>query len=179
MSRLSMLINTIAVCTTFCVFFFGDLESATAQPEQTAKPAAVASAASDSGLSQEPVDLLAGVCTAICYSGFRAGQHPDRGDGANNPSSEQTLEDLTILARDGNFPLIRIYDSGENSEMVLKVIAENKLKIKVMLGIWLKAELSNHESCAWLTEPIPQETLDKNKVANQPTGNCPRYQVGQ
>jgi len=37
----------------------------------------------------------------------------------------------------------------------------------VMLGIWLKAELSNHESCTWLTDPIPQETLDQNTIANK------------
>lgn len=103
---------------------------------------------------------------AVCYSGFRSGQHPDRGDGAKNPSDEQILEDLNILLEQTPFRLIRMYDSGENSEAVLRIIEENKLDIKVMQGIWLKAELSNHESCAWLTEPIPQEVLDKNKVAN-------------
>jgi exo-beta-1,3-glucanase (GH17 family) len=35
-----------------------------------------------------------------------------------------------------------------------------------MLGIWLRAELSAHETCEWLTEPIPQETLDENKILN-------------
>ena len=121
----------------------------------------------DESLSQDKDSLLAGVSQAVCYSGFRAGQHPDRGDGAKNPSESQILEDLTILSRDSNFTLIRIYDSGENSESVLKVVSENKLNIKVMLGIWLKAEVSNHESCAWLTEPIPIETLEKNKLLNQ------------
>jgi len=48
----------------------------------------------------------------------------------------------------------------------LRLIEENELDIKVMLGIWLNAELSAHETCAWLTEPIPQETLDKNKQVN-------------
>jgi exo-beta-1,3-glucanase (GH17 family) len=59
-----------------------------------------------------------------------------------------------------------LYDSGENSATVLRLIDEHNLDIKVMLGIWLNAELSNHESCAWLTEPIPQETLDKNNIVN-------------
>lgn len=149
------------------LFFLCDLGRVLAQHGNDKKRAIAAQAGTEHGLAQTPDALLAGVSTAICYSGFRAGQHPDRGDGARNPSYEQTLEDLNILARDGNFPLIRVYDSGENSETVLKVIAENKLKIKVMLGIWLKAELSNHESCAWLTEPIPQATLDENKLANQ------------
>ena len=119
-----------------------------------------------SALQQQPEDLLAGVVKAICYSGFREGQHPDRGEGANNPTYEQTLEDLKILSKDGNFKLIRIYDSGPNSEMVLRVIKENQIPIKVMLGIWLKAELSNHLSCEWLTEPIPNETLAVNKIEN-------------
>ena len=82
---------------------------------------------------------------AVCYSGFRNGQHPDRGEGAKNPSYEEILEDLTILSHNSNFQLIRLYDSGENSQMVLKVINENNIDIKVMLGIWLKAEFSNHE----------------------------------
>lgn len=117
-------------------------------------------------LKQNKQDLLARVSTAICYSGFRAGQHPDRGDGAKNPSYQEVLEDLQILSYNNNFQLIRVYDSGENSEMVLKVIKENKINIKVLLGIWLRAELSNHETCAWLTEPIPDSVLLENKRLN-------------
>lgn len=117
-------------------------------------------------IKQDKRDLLVGVSTAICYSGFRSGQHPDRGDGAVNPSYDEILEDLKILSHNSNFKLIRIYDSGENSEMVLKVIKENNIDIKVMLGIWLRAELSNHESCEWLTEPIPEESLKRNKELN-------------
>ncbi len=30
-------------------------------------------------LKQSQTELLAGVVNAICYSGFRTGQHPDRG----------------------------------------------------------------------------------------------------
>jgi exo-beta-1,3-glucanase (GH17 family) len=117
-------------------------------------------------IKQEKSELLSGVSEAVCYSGFRSGQHPDRGEGAKNPTDEQILEDLQILSKNSNFKLIRLYDSGENSETVLRLINEYNIDIKVMLGIWLNAELSNHESCEWLTEPIPQEELDKNKVAN-------------
>ncbi|WP_185957428.1 glycosyl hydrolase family 17 protein [Saccharicrinis carchari] len=115
---------------------------------------------------QSQDDLLIGLSKAICYSGFRSGQHPDRGNGAVNPSYEEVLEDLTILSKDSMFQLIRVYDSGVNSQMVLKVIKENNINIKVMLGIWLDAELSAHETCEWLTEPIPRETLDANKEKN-------------
>ena len=168
MSLTAKHMNKVVVCTAVALFLFLIyLNSAFAQLDEEKTTTVAKLTSSDDGLTQQPADLLAGVCTAICYSGFREGQHPDRGDGAKNPSYAQTLEDLTILARDGNFRLIRIYDSGENSETILKVISENKLEIKVMLGIWLKAELSAHETCAWLTEPIPQETLDRNKAANQ------------
>ncbi|MDA3862186.1 MAG: hypothetical protein PF445_13285, partial [Melioribacteraceae bacterium] len=117
-------------------------------------------------IQQSEGDLLNGVSRAICYSGFRTGQHPDRGEGAVNPSYEETLEDLQILARNSNFSLIRLYDSGENSQLVLKVIDENNIDIKVMLGIWLKAEFSNHEKCWWLNEPIPAEVLQENTERN-------------
>jgi len=117
-------------------------------------------------LQQQNDELLAGIHSAVCYSGFRSGQHPDRGNGAVNPSEEEILEDLQLIANDMGFKLIRLYDSGENSQAVLRLIEENELDIKVMLGIWLNAELSAHETCEWLTEPIPQETLHKNKQVN-------------
>jgi len=115
---------------------------------------------------QNKNDLLAGEFRAVCYSGFRTGQHPDRGEGAKNPTDAEILEDLNIISNDMKFNLIRLYDSGENSQAVLRLIKENNLKIKVMLGIWLNAELSAHETCEWLTAPIPQKTLDNNKIIN-------------
>src|SRR5664280_1881618 len=42
-------------------------------------------------LQQKKLDLLAGISKGICYSGFRHGQHPDRGDGAVNPSEKEIL----------------------------------------------------------------------------------------
>lgn len=117
-------------------------------------------------LKQHQDDLIMGISRAICYSGYRSGQRPDRENGAINPSWEEVIEDLRILSGNSKFRLIRLYDSGENSEMVLRIIRENKIDIKVMLGIWLKAELSNHESCEWLTDPIPEEILKSNKESN-------------
>ena len=116
-------------------------------------------------LMQPEESLLAGVTRGIAYSGFRTGQHPDRGDGAKLPTEAQILEDLRIIEREG-FDLIRLYDSQENSQDVLRIIRDKKINLKVMQGIWLKAELSNHEGCAWLTEPIPQEELVRNAKSN-------------
>jgi hypothetical protein len=60
---------------------------------------------------QQAGELLGGYSQAVAYSGFRHGQHPDRGDGAVNPSAKEVLEDLNILSRQCHFGLIRVYDS--------------------------------------------------------------------
>jgi exo-beta-1,3-glucanase (GH17 family) len=112
-----------------------------------------------------PSGWLSGQVSAVSYSGFREGQHPDRGSGAVNPSEEEILEDLQILVRDG-FGLIRMYDSRENTRMTLELIRRHDLPLEVLLGIWLDAELSNHEGCPWLDEPIPAEKLAANKRTN-------------
>jgi exo-beta-1,3-glucanase (GH17 family) len=127
--------------------------------QETAKPAVVP-------LQQQKSALLSGIQKGVCYSGFRHGQHPDRGAGAVNPTDRQTLEDLQLLSRNGNFGLIRLYDSGENSETVLGVIKANNLPLKVLLGAWLDAEVSNPD-CPWHKEPYPQKDLDANKIKNQ------------
>jgi exo-beta-1,3-glucanase (GH17 family) len=103
---------------------------------------------------------------ALAYSGFREGQHPDRGAGAKNPSREEILEDLNILV-DHGFGLIRLYDSKENSATTLELIQEHQLPVKVLLGMWLDAEVSNHEGCPWLDEPIPEDELARNRIANE------------
>lgn len=116
-------------------------------------------------LRQSSGDLVAGEVMAIAYSGFREGQHPDRGAGAKNPSDAEILEDLKILVEHG-FSLIRLYDTGENSVTTLELIRQHELPVKVLLGIWLRAEVSNHENCPWLDEPIPEAQLVANKVEN-------------
>ena len=114
---------------------------------------------------QSPEDLLAGEVMGVAYSGFREGQHPDRGAGAVNPSAEEILQDLQILVAH-DFNLIRMYDSGENTRETLEIIRRHDLPIKVLLGIWLDAEFSNHEGCPWLDEPIPDEELAANALKN-------------
>ena len=120
---------------------------------------------SSQAIAQAPDDLLAGQVMAVAYSGYREGQHPDRGAGAVNPSDAEILEDLRILV-DHDFRLIRLYDVGENSVRTLELIREHELPIKALLGMWLRAEISNHEGCAWLDEPIPDDELAANTLLN-------------
>jgi len=116
-------------------------------------------------IQQKPADLLCGFQRAVCYSAFRHGQHPDRGDGALNPSDEEILEDLQILIRQGGFGLIRLYDAQANSEAVLRLIQSRKLQLKVMLGAWLNAEVCN-PNCPWLNQSLPPAVLETNKLKN-------------
>ncbi len=116
-------------------------------------------------IQQKPSDLLGGFRRAVCYSGFRHGQHPDRGDGAVNPSDKEILEDLQLLSRRGNFALIRLYDAQADSEAVLRLIETNQLNLKVVLGAWLAAEVSN-PNCPWHKEPYSKEVQEANKLKN-------------
>ncbi len=125
----------------------------------------VSMASADNSLQQKSTDLLGGESRAICYSGYRRGQHPDRGEGAVNPSDAEILEDPKILRQEG-FSLIRLYDSQVNSAAVLRLIDNHHLKLKVLLGAWLDAEVSN-PGCPWRKEPYPDEILAANKLKNE------------
>ncbi|MHC5138109.1 MAG: glycosyl hydrolase family 17 protein [Planctomycetota bacterium] len=118
-------------------------------------------------LQQTPDALLEGTHRAICYSGFRSGQHPDLGKGAKFPSEAEILEDMQILTRDNNFNLMRVYTADPGIERTLKVIRDNNVNMKVLLGAWIDAEIDNHEYCHWLDAPQPQEELDAGPAANK------------
>ena len=69
----------------------------------------------------------------ISYGAYRDGEGPGKG----LTSKVNILEDLQTIARRWN--LIRLYGSDPQSENILKVIEENDLPIRVMLGAWLDA----------------------------------------
>jgi exo-beta-1,3-glucanase (GH17 family) len=96
--------------------------------------------------------------TAICYSGYREGQKP----GEAYPSYEQVKEDLLILK--DHWKYIRLYDCGPHSETVLKVIEQEKLALRVMLGAYVEAEMNN-SGCPW-GGIYPEEILQDNKAKN-------------
>ncbi len=82
-------------------------------------------------------DLTRQACwgNAVCYSGYRQGQDPDK---EIFPTRAQVLEDMRILER--NWKLIRLYGSDQHAKDVLTVIRDNKLGLKVMLGMWLSGK---------------------------------------
>lgn len=96
---------------------------------------------------------------AICYSGYRKGQSPDKGI---HPTYDQVKEDLMILH--GRWNYIRLYDSSLHAEMVLDIIEKEKLDIKVMLGAFITAEMNNY-GCPW-GGVYPEKVLRQNRITN-------------
>ncbi len=90
-----------------------------------------------------PANLTLPRGNAICYSGYREGQSPDRRE---YPSVAQIREDLHLLAR--HWQLLRLYDCSLHAERVLQVIEEYRLPLRVMLGAYLGAEMNN-AGCPW------------------------------
>ena len=43
-----------------------------------------------------------------------------------------------------------MYDCDQNTQDTLRIIKEKKYPIKVLLGVWLDAEVSNHEDVGGL-----------------------------
>jgi exo-beta-1,3-glucanase (GH17 family) len=80
---------------------------------------------------------------AICYSGYREGQHPDS---SIYPSQAQILEDFKILEK--HWTLIRTYGADQHSRDILEVIRREKIHLSVMLGAWLSAEPGNEANNA-------------------------------
>lgn len=97
---------------------------------------------------------------AICYSGFREGQSPDMGI---FPSYHEIREDLHILQKQWKY--LRLYDCDGHAEMAMDIIKMDKLDLKVLLGAYIGAEISN-PNCPWggVYEP---ETLAANKASNE------------
>jgi len=80
------------------------------------------------------------VYNAVCYGPHRDGQRPYE----VQPSADELLEDLHLMLP--HWKLIRIYGAAGFAETFLKVIRENKLDAKVILGVWIDPEERRDES---------------------------------
>lgn len=96
---------------------------------------------------------------AICYSGFRDGQDPRQGI---FPSYAEVKEDLLLLAK--NWSYLRMYHCGPHAETALKVIRDEGLDLRVMLGVDMAAEVSN-PNCPWGAD-FSDEVLAANRQRN-------------
>jgi exo-beta-1,3-glucanase (GH17 family) len=96
---------------------------------------------------------------AVCYSGYREGQDPNK---KLYPSVAEIREDLHILAK--HWQLLRLYDCSLHAERVLQVIRDDALPFKVMLGAYLGAEMNNF-GCPW-GATFTEEQLEANQREN-------------
>jgi exo-beta-1,3-glucanase (GH17 family) len=96
---------------------------------------------------------------AMCYSGFRNGQQP----GGIVPSYEEIKEDLLLLTPHCNY--LRLYDCDEHASTVIKVIQDEKLDFKLMLGAYIVAEMNNH-GCPWGGGIYEENQLEENRKMN-------------
>lgn len=96
---------------------------------------------------------------AICYSGFRQGQHP----GGIYPSYQEVKEDLLLLHN--HWKYIRIFDCDEHAHTVLEVIAKEKLDFMVMASAYIGAEMNNF-NCPWNGGVYSEDQLRQNGINN-------------
>lgn len=97
---------------------------------------------------------------AINYSGYRENQSPLT---ETYPSKEEILEDLKIL--ENKYYYLRIYDCSPHAYKVLELIKEHNLNFKVMLGLFLKAEVNHVDHpFFWV---YPEDMLQHNRKENK------------
>lgn len=86
---------------------------------------------------------------AINYGPHRDGQHP----GGPSPSREELREDLDLMLKHWN--LLRVYQAAGVSEELISLIDEDRLDMKVVLGIWIRPE-ERRDADGRVLEELPQ-----------------------
>ncbi len=97
-------------------------------------PAWAAATPAPAPLTRRPFAVQVGgapVLAGIAYGPYRQGQRP----GGPDPSPEQILEDLQIIA--ARWGMIRLYSSRGPAETILRTIRDHDLPIRVLLGAWI------------------------------------------
>jgi exo-beta-1,3-glucanase (GH17 family) len=109
-------------------------------PREAARPSN-----SSAFLRQEPFERRALPTTigdrwignGVAYGPYRDGQRP----GGPSPSRDELGEDLRLMSR--HWSLLRLYGAAGPTETILDLIREERLDMKVMLGVWIEPEAAN------------------------------------
>lgn len=97
------------------------------------------------GVETRALDASFSTRKAVSYSPFRSANRD-----TETITAAMVKQDLDLLVT-GGFTLLRLFDSSDNvSRLTLQVIKDNKLDIKVMLGIYLLSESNASLSAAQL-----------------------------
>ena len=114
--------------------------------------------ARESPFVARPLPLMLGkrwIGNAIAYGPHRDGQRP----GGPAPTRAQIREDLHLIAQ--HWGLIRLYGSVRSAETILDVIHEERLDVRVLLGVWIEAEDRRD------TAGVVVATLPEGRAANR------------
>jgi len=88
----------------------------------------------------------------VSYGPHRDGQTPNTGP---QPTDEQILEDLRIMSR--HWSMIRMYASRGSAEQACRLIRQEKLPLKVMVGAWIAPEVIKKENTP--DQPMPEAVI--------------------
>jgi exo-beta-1,3-glucanase (GH17 family) len=88
----------------------------------------------DHGAAIRPLSTEMSTRKAVAYSPYRTNNR-----GTETVTAANITQDLNLLVQ-GNFRLIRLFDSSDNvSKQTLQIIKSNNLDIKVMLGVYIQS----------------------------------------
>ena len=93
---------------------------------------------------------------AICYGPHRDGQRP----GESAPSAAELREDLKLMLPHWN--LLRIYGSSGFAETLLSVIHDDRMNMKVVLGVWIDIEERRNDD-GTVAERFPEAAADNRQ----------------
>jgi exo-beta-1,3-glucanase (GH17 family) len=110
------------------------------------------------------------ILNAVCYGPLRDGQVP-----GNVLTETQIKEDLLIIKN--HWDAIRLYSSDESSGKILKVISDNNIDLKVMLGIWISGKTPS-SNATQVDNAIAQTNAYPNVVQAVSCGNEIFYSPG-
>lgn len=96
--------------------------------------------------------------TGIAYGPHRDGQSP----GGADPTRAELREDLRIMAK--HWSMLRVYGASGPASTLLDVIREDRIDMKVMLGIWIAVDEERDEDGRFVREIPEARTANRREV---------------